>query len=515
MKVVVALLAFLAMAAPASAQVPDYERFAQARTTSPLFTAAGDPVCGLGVDTRAPGDYYLQTLCRPTLKLTLARPRAMVELFVRTIDGPANLVAVAHTAGSDVTDTLAADTGFKPIVLAAPGGAATITSVDLTAAGQNIGIDDVALSDVPQPDTAIAAAPDAITAATTATFRLGSNVPGTFRCSLDNGAPGGCGPFSGLAVRGHSLTAAAVDVYGAVDATPATFTWRVVVPAPDTAATLVGASAVFSGAPRYECNVDGGAWAACTSPFSPGGGPHRVGVRAVGTEGQVDDTPAFLDLPADQDHDNIPDALEKLPLANREPEVGRQTIASVDSGDVFVKLPGEQSWDRFDGAASLPVGSVVDARKGTVTLKVASNGYAKTDRRHRDATLTLSAGIFEIRQARMRKGATGLVQIPVEIVLKSAPGAEVKCRSGRSLKGVVRTLTATGKGVFRVIGGASRADARNASFTTTDRCDGTVTRVRKGRAKVRAARRTVTVREGHRYFAKARLFVAKKGRSPA
>ena len=50
---------------------------------------------------------------------------------------------------------------------------------------------------------------------------------------------------------------------------------------------------------------------------------------------------------------------------------------------------------------------------------------------------------------------------------------------------------------------------RNATWTSEDRCDGTLTRVRRGRVSVRAARRTVTVRAGRAYLVKARLFGAR------
>jgi hypothetical protein len=356
---------------------------------------------------------------------------------------------------------------------------------------------------------------------------IASLVPTQLARLLDREPPPGLRVVMlGGAPADPTLLVRARDAVGRVDATPASWGWTVDLTPPDTTITSAPAdsttstSASFSfdsteAGSTFQCSVDGGAWAPCSSPFSPGGAAHRVGVRAVGGDGQVDETPAFVDVPADADHDDVPDRDDPLPPGNLDPVVGRRTIASADAGTVLVKLPEAKEFVPFAGAASLPVGSIVDARKGTVTLKVASNGYAKSDRRHRDATVTLSAGIFEIRQARMRKGVTGLVQIPLEIVLRSAPGAEVKCRSGRSLKGVVRRLTATGKGVFRVTGGASRADAGNASFTTADRCDGTLTRVLKGRAKVRAARRAITVRQGHRYFAKARLFTAKKGRKSA
>jgi hypothetical protein len=111
----------------------------------------------------------------------------------------------------------------------------------------------------------------------------------------------------------------------------------------------------------------------------------------------------------------------------------------------------------------------------------------------------------------MRKGVTRVVQIPVEFVMVSPPKAEAACVK-RTSKGVVRTLTANGKGVFRVTGKASYADGRNAAWKTTDRCDGTLTRVTRGKVKVHHGRRGIVVRASHRYFVKARLFQARQDR---
>src|SRR3954451_15588808 len=104
MKVVAVLLAVMAAAAPASAAVPEYERFDKGVPTSPLFTATGPP-CAVAINTRPIQDYYLQTLCQPTLTLTFARPQAMVEMFATTINGSALIVATAHAGANTVTDT--------------------------------------------------------------------------------------------------------------------------------------------------------------------------------------------------------------------------------------------------------------------------------------------------------------------------------------------------------------------------------------------------------------------------
>ena len=100
------------------------------------------------------------------------------------------------------------------------------------------------------------------------------------------------------------------------------------------------------------------------------------------------------------------------------------------------------------------------------------------------STATIRAGIFKIRQARARaKGAT----LPADLLMEHPANAKVGC--GRPTKRAVRRLTVVAKGLFRTFGGASTATARNATFTTTDRCDGTQTRVLPGRVKLKLKRR--------------------------
>ena len=62
--------------------------------------------------------------------------------------------------------------------------------------------------------------------------------------------------------------------------------------------------------------------------------------------------------------------------------------------------------------------------------------------------------------------------------------------------------------------GAGAGAASNATFSVTDRCNGTRTKVTKGRVRVfdRARKRTVTVRAGRAYLAKARIFRVRRGR---
>ena len=169
------------------------------------------------------------------------------------------------------------------------------------------------------------------------------------------------------------------------------------------------------------------------------------------------------------------------------------------------------------GIAALPVGTIVDARRGTLSLQTAVDGRSVADPRRRLGQARLSAAIFQIRQARARRAASRGRRIATRLLLISPPGAGIACRRNPRAKGVVSTLTATAKGFFRVSGGASFAQSQNAVWRTIDRCDGTTTQVRRGSVRLydKGLRRTVTVRAGKAYLARAHLFQARKGRRPA
>ncbi len=210
---------------------------------------------------------------------------------------------------------------------------------------------------------------------------------------------------------------------------------------------------------------------------------------------------------ADADGDRIGDACEVLPPGNLPPVAGTRVGVELVSGEVFVRLPSSSpsGFVPLKGIATVPVGSTVDASKGVVAVRAAANGSSRA----RLSTATIRAGIFKIRQARARaKGAT----LPADLLMEHPANAKVGC--GRPTKRAVRRLTVVAKGLFRTFGGASTATARNATFTTTDRCDGTQTRVLRGRVTLKLKRRgsTVRVNAGRTYLAKARLFAASRPR---
>jgi len=277
-----------------------------------------------------------------------------------------------------------------------------------------------------------------------------------------------------------------------------------------------------------ECSLDGGPFTPCPSPLAFQGlppGPHTLAVRSVDADGRPDPTPAvwtftvpdpsvISSTAADVDRDKIPDTQEILPLGNVPPIAGERGLATLVSGTVYVKLPAGLSqlagFVPLKGVAALPVGTIVDARRGTVALETAADGRAATDPRRRLSRSRLSAAIFQIRQARARARARA---IATQLVLQTPPAADVGCRRQPPAKGIVRSLRATAKGFVRVSGGASFGVGRNATWRTVDRCGGTTTSVTRGVVRVfdKTKRRTVTVRAGRRYVVKAQIFRARKG----
>ncbi len=201
------------------------------------------------------------------------------------------------------------------------------------------------------------------------------------------------------------------------------------------------------------------------------------------------------------------------------PLLGRSVNVAPASGRVVVSLPqgtgrpraGQRrrrpDRDRVDGTIqSLPVGSRVDARRGTVRL-ISSQG------RRRRQSGRFSDGVFTVGQVRKgrRRGLTTL-RLQTSSRRRCNTRAARRSRSGaphadasRRRRGLLRRLRARARGRFRTRGRYSSAIVRGTVWTIEDRCEGTLVRVREGAVAVRDVRRrrTVTVRAGQSYLARA------------
>jgi hypothetical protein len=146
------------------------------------------------------------------------------------------------------------------------------------------------------------------------------------------------------------------------------------------------------------------------------------------------------------------------------------------------------------------VRSLIDTRRGTVRLTSSrSTGTAIQDGQ-------FSGGVFQVLQSR-RRSAKGLTELRLKgSSFRACRGAARSRRaSAAARRRVIRRLRGNGRGRFRTRGRFSAATVRGTRWTVEDRCDGTLTRVTRGRVAVRDFRRrkTVTVRAGKSYLARA------------
>jgi hypothetical protein len=164
------------------------------------------------------------------------------------------------------------------------------------------------------------------------------------------------------------------------------------------------------------------------------------------------------------------------------------------NGRVLVRVPGAAYAAALSARASVPVGSIIDTRAGTVKLQAALPAGATQ-------TGTFHGGLFEVRQPAGGHGMT-------ELVLR---GAQPACHAGAVRAAAVahepppRVLWGHDRhGRFRTRASNSVITVRGTTWYTADRCDGTLTRVTTGSVSVRDLRsqRTIVVRAGHRYLAR-------------
>ncbi|MDA0163750.1 Ig-like domain-containing protein [Solirubrobacter ginsenosidimutans] len=236
----------------------------------------------------------------------------------------------------------------------------------------------------------------------------------------------------------------------------------------------------------------------------------------------------------DGDGDKVGDACDILPPGDAPVVAGETAQVTAVSGEVFIKLPkgtkvsarAARAYARaaqaapisgfvpIKGVATVPVGSQIDSRKGQLDLKTASK-YGSKGQRTNLQQGRFGAGMFAIRQAARRRAKSGSAKPSTDLVLQTPPGLSRACAAGsgvRPIKGVVRTLTGTAKGAFRMIGAAGTITATAATWIVSDRCDGTLTEVGRGKVVVRDTRlkKDFTLPSGQGYLARAQLFAARQ-----
>jgi streptogramin lyase len=193
-----------------------------------------------------------------------------------------------------------------------------------------------------------------------------------------------------------------------------------------------------------------------------------------------------------------PPAVAVLPPAA--PVLGQSVNVAPVTGTVRVKPPGAEDYSPLAAGASIPVGALVDAREGRVELRTAL-------RQGKTQTGTFWGSIFKVRQRRDGRGMTDLVLRGGSFA--SCPGSQARrsavAQTAAKRGKVVRRLWGKDRHArFRTHGRDSVATVRGTVWSTVDRCDGTLTRVKEGKVLVRdlRAKRSVLLRAGRSYLAR-------------
>ena len=277
-------------------------------------------------------------------------------------------------------------------------------------------------------------------------------------------------------------------------------------------------------------------------------GATAVTLTVSGTPAQpIQPPPPPVTPTADADGDGVPDASDNCPAiknadqndADKDgigdvcdvsdgsvPPVPQQTVVvRVTEGVVFIKYPRGQTpptarnvhsaqapagFVPLKGASSIPLGSTVDTTKGTIAMTAAANRAGKTQ------TGSFYAGIFATKQRlASRKRREAKAALTTDLIVKGASPST--CTSGRATatakkKKKLGSLWGDAKGRFRTVTRSSAATVRGTKWFTEDRCDGTLTKVLRGVVAVQdfGRKRTVNVRAGHSYFARAQRAAIKK-----
>jgi hypothetical protein len=277
----------------------------------------------------------------------------------------------------------------------------------------------------------------------------------------------------------------------------------------------------------FECSLDRAAFASCTSPYTPSPltpGRHTFEVRAVDAAGNADPSPAAVVDPAT--------GTPGFEVVDR-PAFGREFNLEERSGEVFVSVPGAEGkasvsiaqrrgpyrspvkGRRFvpiEQVRQIPLGSLVDTRFGTGGITTAADPAAK-----RLQSGSFAAGVFQVLQARKRK-ARGLTELRLKgssfsPCRSGVGGKRTQGSVGRAIalaarkklsRQTIRSLRGNADGNYRTRGKYSAATIRATIWITADRCDGTLTTVKRGKVAVRDFRRkkTVVVRAGKSYLAR-------------
>ena len=182
------------------------------------------------------------------------------------------------------------------------------------------------------------------------------------------------------------------------------------------------------------------------------------------------------------------------------PVTGKSVNIRRLKGKVCFTPPKTKKCIPLTGPVQIPVGSLIDTTKGRIAL------ISSADDEGAVQSAWFYSGIFKIGQTRGSSPVTELTlagpKLSCAKAKKKAKRATASAKKKKKPK--TRRLWGDGKGRFRTNGQFSSATVRGTKWVVIDRCDGTLTQVKRGSVTVRdkARRKNIIVRAGKQYLAR-------------
>jgi hypothetical protein len=312
-----------------------------------------------------------------------------------------------------------------------------------------------------------------------------------------------------LGLGTYTFRALAIDTENGVDSISAPVTLTVTgPPAPAiSSAPVSGTTVTLTGTARPGVTISvregaaqvgsttadvNGNWTVVLTNVAPG--THLY--TAVATDPAGNQSPASPPQTVTVAGPQPPEPPANPPLGSPPPVAGKTLGTVIKSGTIKIKLPGTNTFVELAPGQQIPVGTTVDATHGRITLVAA--GGQRAD---------FYKGIFKVSQTKGAKPLTTLTLAgPKPTCTTRTKGHASAARLTRKKRVRTRRLWGSGHGAFRTKGQYSSATVRGTTWLTQDSCAGTLVRVTRGVVRVRdnVRHKTVIVRAGHRYLARAK-----------
>lgn len=373
-------------------------------------------------------------------------------------------------------------------------------------------------------NTRITSGPSGTVNTDTVVFTFVSPEGGGFQCALDDSGWSGCSSpqvYAGLADGPHTFTVRALNKPGHPDPTPSaqTFTVDTFVPVPPETvivsgpeATIETDSAIFifeSDQPgSFECRLDSSdeaAWAPCESPqsyFGLGEGKHVFEVRAVNENAEPDPEPAIVSFAIELPPEPEPEPLViAAAIGPPNPVAGKSFNVEPTQGKVELQCPGEDEFSRLTSFKQVPMGCLVNARRGVIALDSSKGSSGEVQNAH------FWGGVFVVTQQEGDDQEVELKLAGKRMCERRSSKArkQPSARASRSKKGG-RRAWGSGKGNYETSGSYGSATVRGTTWLVVDRCDAsTLIRVTDGTVWARdfLKEKTFVLEAGQKYIAKA------------